>query len=70
MNQELLRINAMRRIWMAYFDAYVENNIDPTIQGAVNHVQVEEEIENNYPGDADAEAREELERENTRALQR
>ena len=45
MNQELIRINAMRRIALAYFDQYVENNVNPTMEGFMEYVAVEEEME-------------------------
>ncbi len=45
MNQELIRINAMRRIALAYFDQYVENNVNPTMEGFIEYVAVEEEME-------------------------
>lgn len=45
MNMQLAHINTMRRILIGYFDAYVEQEENPTIAGALDYATVEEELE-------------------------
>ena len=45
-NRELKRINDMRRLAITYFDMYVEEEVNPTMEGYIAFVAVEEEIEN------------------------
>lgn len=55
---------AMRRRVNQYMDEYFE--LEPhngTIDGLIEHIQVEEELENEQLGDPNLEARQELERD-------